>query len=46
MFLTVIKDMHIKTTSTLVSFDITNLYTNIPVKETISILTKLIKDNK
>jgi hypothetical protein len=37
-----IKDIDIPHNSTLASFDITNLYTNIPVSETLNILEKLL----
>ena len=40
-----IKEKHIPHNSTLASFDITNLYTNIPTSETLQILTNMLKQN-
>ena len=37
--------IHIPHNSTLASFDITNLYTNVPIKETLTILEQLLKLN-
>ena len=40
-----IKNTHIPHNSTLASFDITNLYTNIPIAETLEILENMLKQN-
>ena len=40
-----IKEKHIPHNSTLASFDITNLYTNIPTSETLQILANMLKQN-
>ena len=40
-----IKDIHVPHNATLASFDIKNLYTNIPISETITILQNKLKQN-
>ena len=41
-----LQNIHVPHNSTLASFDITNLYTNIPIQETTEILEDLLKNNR